>query len=106
MHWAIPLLLMMTPAGAAMVMGSESDHITCGIPVMGAMLYFPVAVNWTCLLVKFWAIADCGVTVMLCSCRTMDEFTMCPSLHALIARKIRKRAATMGTGGRRILASN
>lgn len=67
MHWAIPLLLMVTPIGAAMVMGSDNDHITCGVPVIGGMLNLPVAVNWTCLFVKFCAIADCGVTMMLCS---------------------------------------
>jgi hypothetical protein len=64
--------LMLTPAGAIVEFGPISDHVTGTAAVMGAMLKFPIAENWTMPEGKFMALADIGVTVMLCNWRPMD----------------------------------
>jgi hypothetical protein len=67
-HWAMPVIgLMLTPAGAMVEFGIMSDHVTGTVAVMGAMLKFPMALNWTMPEGKFMALAVIGVTVMLSS---------------------------------------
>jgi hypothetical protein len=59
----------LTPAGTGWAEnGFPIDHRTGVIAVMGSMLKFPVAVNCTMPL-EFFASAEVGDTVMLCSWR-------------------------------------
>jgi len=84
--------LMLTPAGAMVEFGPISDHVTGTDAVMGAMLKFPIALNWTMPEGKFMAFADMGVTVMLCNWRPMDMVPPQETVMTRTAETIRKKA--------------
>src|SRR5215467_1414592 len=73
------------------------DHVTGVVPVMGAILKCPVAVNCTIPEGKFLASAEEGVTVMLCSWRPdADVDRGMPEQETItVERTERKRARKM-----------
>jgi hypothetical protein len=76
----------LTPAGTGCAEnGFPIDHRTGVIAVMGSILKFPVAVNCTMPL-EFFASAEVGDTVMLCSWRADIVIMELPPQETIIKR--------------------
>jgi hypothetical protein len=78
----------LTPAGTGCAEnGFPTDHRTGVIAIMGSMLKFPVAVNCTMPL-EFFASAEVGDTVMLCSWRADIVIMELPPQETTIKRTV------------------
>src|SRR5215510_6568288 len=76
----------LTPAGTGCAEnGFPIDHRTAVIAIMGSILKFPVAVNCTMPL-EFFASAEVGDTVMLCSWRADIIIMGLPPQETIIKR--------------------
>jgi hypothetical protein len=85
-HWARPFISTLTPAGTGCVEnGFPTDHRTGVAAVMGSMLKFPMAINCT-MPPEFFASAEVGDTVMLCSWRADIVIMELPPQETAIKR--------------------
>jgi hypothetical protein len=77
---------MLTPAGTGCVEnGFPRDHRTAGVADMGSILNIPMAVNCT-MPPEFFASAEAGETVMLCSWRADTVIMELPPQDTAIRR--------------------
>jgi hypothetical protein len=99
-HCAMPVTaLMLTPAGTGIEdIKGPIDHVTGVIAFIGAMLKFPIAVNWTIPFDEFLGSADIGVTVMLCNWRPCIDMEVPP--QEIVSKK------TADTNRKRITADS